>query len=119
MEETLFGDMKKDELEMFGMELQKLAQDEEGLKMMSEGKLEEFDKNENGVLELNEFTGLMQEMYASIGKGKISEEEIGKMFKEIDTNHDDTVDKEEFIPLCKKLTIMLLEQINAQIAKLS
>ena len=118
MDEQTITEMPKDLLEMLIMMMKDLLEDEKGLEGMAQNALDEFDKNENGVLELDEFTMCMSDLYKTMGKGTVSKEEIAKMFKEADTNHDDSVDKEEFIPLCKKLTLMIIKEMETQIAKL-
>ena len=66
---SIFVDMSKDELERYLREIEKLLNDEERLKGLVEENMEQFDKNENGLLELDEFTIMMTEIYTlTLGK---------------------------------------------------
>ena len=111
-------DMSKEDLQKLIMSLKETLLDEKSLKERAKGTLQAFDENENGVLELSEFATLMTEVYATVGKGIISQIDILNIFKETDLNHDNTVDKDEFFILWRKITKMIIFEMEAQIPKL-
>ena len=60
----------------------------------------DFDKNGNGVIEINEFEDLIKEL----GFTDTSKQDIETLFKDIDLNNDSTISFAEFLVLMKKMT---------------
>ena len=112
--------MGKEGLEVLINSVKDLLEDEEELNDVIEAGFEEFDKNENNVLELEEFIEIVKDMYKKCkGEQNIGNEEIFQLFKETDTNHDDKVDKAEFKPLFIKITTKYLKCLELQLATIN
>ena len=73
------------------------------------------DINRDGVLDLDEFILAFPELYKSqteTGKEILTKEGITKLFKELDANHNDTIEKVEFLPLIRKIAELTIRDIE-------
>ena len=59
----------------------------------------EFDTNQNGVIEKDEFKNLLKEL----GYENLSKKEINALFKDIDLNNDKVISFYEFLQIMKKI----------------
>ena len=109
-------EMTKEELRDSIGRLKDVLSDKNELEEMAKAGIEQFDANANGVLELDEFTECIKSMYKTLGTGYISNLRIAEIFKETDTNHNSLVEKEEFIPLCKKMTEKAIQAMEKALA---
>ena len=107
-----FKSMSKEILEETIEMGKELLQDDKLIKEKTRELFEQFDNNEDGFLQLDEFSKAMVDAYANlkISALALSQEEIKEKFMKADTNHDHKISKKEFIPVVKRILQLALHE---------
>ena len=61
---------------------------------------DEFDKNKNGTIDVQEVRTALERI-AEANNTKVSEEDVAQAMKDLDTNSDGVITREEFFKLVK------------------
>jgi len=61
---------------------------------------EEFDKDKNGTIDRKEVRGALERIAEANG-AKVSEEDVAQAMKDLDTNSDGVITRDEFFNLVK------------------
>ena len=66
----------------------------------SNALFEEFDKDKNGTIDIKEIRGALERI-AQANNTVVSEEDVNQALKDLDTNKDGVVTREEFLTLVR------------------
>ena len=105
-------ELGKEELEEYLEKIEDMLENDDMIEKMAPEVLAEYDKNKDGVLQLDECTKFMTTVYEKFGCGKPKPQRVVDIFNQKDSNKNGTLELEEVKGLVKSMLKFTKEEIT-------